>query len=68
MKILIVLENAPDKLKLSADLAKLLDIHTETKPNVIMAVWQYVKSNKLLSHDDKRIVVCDDGMSFLSSL
>lgn len=61
VKIMIVLENAPDKLKVSTELAKLLDIHTETKPTVIMAIWQYVKANKLLNQDDKRLVVCDEG-------
>jgi len=37
------MDYAPHKYKLSEDLSKLLDIKLDTKPNVIMALWQYIK-------------------------
>lgn len=42
-KIMIYLDNKPEKFKLGPALAKLLDIHTDSTSNIIMALWQYVK-------------------------
>jgi len=39
------MDYAPHKYKLSEDLANLLDIKLDTKPNVVMALWQYIKVN-----------------------
>lgn len=33
----------PEKFKLSAELRELLDIYMEIKPNIILALWQYIK-------------------------
>ncbi|KAI8822160.1 SWI/SNF-related matrix-associated actin-dependent regulator of chromatin subfamily D member 1 [Fimicolochytrium jonesii] len=61
-KIMIYLENKPEKFKLSPPLAKLLDIHTDTAANVIIALWQYVKFQKLQEPDDKRQINCDEQL------
>ena len=76
VKIVLHLDNSPEKFKLSSgtrhlffysnnvvELASLLDIHTDTKANIIMALWQYVKLNKLQDQDDKRTINCDDALS-----
>lgn len=56
-KIMLFLEHTPEKFKLSNELAQLLNLHTETKPSVIMAIWQYVKvSERYDIHDD----ICDE--------
>jgi len=55
-KIIIEMDYAPHKYKLSEDLANLLDIKLDTKPNVVMALWQYIKYHKLQDSDDKRII------------
>ncbi|KAJ3281407.1 SWI SNF, matrix associated, actin dependent regulator of chromatin, sub d, member 3, partial [Borealophlyctis nickersoniae] len=62
-KILIYLDYAPEKQKLSPELAKLLDLHTDTSSNVIMALWQYVKLHKLQDADDKRFINCDEPLT-----
>ena len=62
---MIQLDHIPEKFKLSNELAKILDIHTETKPNIIMALWQYIKTNKLQDQEDKRIVSCDESKTTL---
>jgi SWI/SNF-related matrix-associated actin-dependent regulator of chromatin subfamily D len=62
LKILLFLENVPEKHKLSPPLAKLLDTHTDTLSNVIMGLWQYVKRNKLQDGEDRRIMVCDEKL------
>lgn len=61
-RIFIHLDNSPDKFKLSPDLAQVLDIHTDTKPNVIMALWQYIKTYKLQDPEDKRAVNCNEAL------
>ncbi len=43
-------------------MAQLLDIHTDIKANIIMALWQYVKTNKLQDQEDKRAVNCDEAL------
>jgi chromatin remodeling complex protein RSC6 len=43
LKIFLTLEGTPKKYKLSSELASLLRIHTDTKPHIIMALWQYIK-------------------------
>lgn len=62
LKILLYLDQQPEKHKLSPPLSQLLDIHTDTLPNVIMALWQYIKSHRLQDADDRRIVVCDEKL------
>ncbi|KAI9100504.1 hypothetical protein DFS34DRAFT_648420 [Phlyctochytrium arcticum] len=61
-KILVYLDYKPEKFKLSRPLAKLLDIHTDTPTNVVSALWQYVKFQKLQDPDDKRFINCDEPL------
>lgn len=43
VKVMLFLDSHPDKFKLSPGLSRLLDIHSDTLPNVLFALWQYVK-------------------------
>ena len=67
LKIMLYLETTPEKHKLSPALAKLLDIHTDTLSNVIMALWQYAKSHRLQDVEDRRVIVCDERLVQVSS-
>ncbi|CAG8549156.1 3361_t:CDS:10 [Ambispora gerdemannii] len=58
-KILLTLENRPERYKLTPAFASLLDIREETKSGIIRAMWQYVKINKLQDPDNQRIINCD---------
>ncbi|KAF7721459.1 SWI/SNF complex component snf12 [Apophysomyces ossiformis] len=49
----------PQKFKLSAPLADLLDLKLETKPAIVMRLWEYVKNHKLQDAEDKRVIHCD---------
>ena len=40
-------------------LAKLLGIHTATRPVIIQALWQYIKQNKLQDNQDKEFINLD---------
>ncbi|KAL1933487.1 hypothetical protein VTP01DRAFT_7577 [Rhizomucor pusillus] len=49
----------PQKYKLNPPLAELLDMKLETKPQIVMGIWNYVKHNKLQDAEDKRTINCD---------
>lgn len=67
-KIFIHLANNPEKFKLAPELSRLLDIHTDTKANIINALWQYIKMNKLQDTEDRRMINCDEDMTKVSIL
>lgn len=62
LKVNLYLEHSPEIHKLSPGLAKLLDIHSDTISNVIMALWQYAKFNRLQDVEDRRVIVCDEKL------
>jgi SWI/SNF-related matrix-associated actin-dependent regulator of chromatin subfamily D len=62
LKILLFPEEHPEKHKLSPPLSQVLDITTETLPNVITSLWQYIKSKRLQDPEDRRVVVCDEKL------
>jgi SWI/SNF-related matrix-associated actin-dependent regulator of chromatin subfamily D len=45
--ILLLLDHQPMKFKLHPRLAKLLGIPVETRPKIVEALWQYIKTHKL---------------------
>lgn len=45
--ILLLLDHQPVKYKLHPRLAKLLGIALETRPKIVEALWQYIKTHKL---------------------
>lgn len=47
------------KLKLDPRLARLLGLHTETRPKIIEALWQYVKTHKLQDANERDHINCD---------
>jgi SWI/SNF-related matrix-associated actin-dependent regulator of chromatin subfamily D len=65
-KILIELENRPERFRLSPSLSALLNnIQNCTKPHIVMAMWRYVKLNKLQESDEKKLINCDKPLSDL---
>ncbi|KAL1920286.1 uncharacterized protein VTP21DRAFT_1432 [Calcarisporiella thermophila] len=55
-RIMLHLDYSPAKFKLSPELADLLGVRVDTKPQVLLNLWQYVKNNKLQDSQDKRII------------
>lgn len=45
--ILLLLDYQPLQFKLDQRLARLLGVHTQTRPVIISALWQYIKTHKL---------------------
>ena len=63
IKVLIQLDTGlTQKYKLSSQLSTILNRQNETKPQIIMGLWQYIKLHKLQNHEDRRIVNCDETL------
>ncbi|XP_032821322.1 SWI/SNF-related matrix-associated actin-dependent regulator of chromatin subfamily D member 1-like isoform X2 [Petromyzon marinus] len=57
--VLLMLDYQPPQFKLDPRLARLLGIHTQTRPVIIQALWQYVKTHKLQDSHEREYILCD---------
>merc|ERR1719341_1767319 len=57
--ILLLLDYKPIQFKLEQRLARLLGVHTQTRPVIISALWQYIKTHKLQDAHEREYVNCD---------
>lgn len=54
--ILFQLEHQPPRFKVDSRLARLLGKQTDTRPAVINALWQYIKTRKLQDSSDREFI------------
>ena len=59
-------DESPEKYRLSPELSDLLDIEEETRPNAVMALWEYVKAMGIQEDEEKRMIRCDDRLRAVS--
>lgn len=64
-RIFLYIDHKPTRFKLSAQLARLIGVRTETRSGVFASMWQYVKKNRLQCVDDRSCVRLDDGLKSL---
>jgi len=57
--VLLLLDYQPIQFKLDQRLARLLGVHTQTRPVIISALWQYIKTHKLQDAHEREFVNCD---------
>ncbi|XP_014252798.1 brahma-associated protein of 60 kDa isoform X2 [Cimex lectularius] len=57
--ILLLLDYQPLQFKLDPRLARLLGVHTQTRPVIICALWQYIKTHKLQDQHEREYINCD---------
>lgn len=57
--ILLLLDYQPPQFKLEPRLARLLGMHTNTRPVIINAFWQYVKNHHLQDTHEREFINCD---------
>ncbi|XP_053662587.1 brahma-associated protein of 60 kDa-like [Anopheles marshallii] len=57
--ILLLLDYQPLQFKLDPRLARLLGVHTQTRPVIISALWQYIKTHKLQDAHEREYIACD---------
>jgi len=60
-RIIIQLLNNPEKFRVSPEMGALLGIHTETKSDIIAAIWKYIKANHLQDSDNKTLINNDEA-------
>ncbi len=46
----------PAQYKLTSKLARLLGIHTAKRPDIINAVWEYIRSNRLQDPTEREFI------------
>ncbi|KAJ3395053.1 hypothetical protein CcCBS67573_g05686 [Chytriomyces confervae] len=63
IKIALHIDSNPEKYKLSSELADIVDVKLDTKANVIMRLWQYIKMHGLQDAEDKRQINFDDTLT-----
>lgn len=56
----------PPQFKLDPRLARMLGIHTQTRPVIIQALWQYVKTHKLQDPHEREFINCDKYLQQVS--
>merc|ERR1719509_261648 len=57
--VLLLLDYQPLQFKLDQRLARLLGVPTQTRPVIISALWQYIKTHKLQDAHEREFVNCD---------
>lgn len=62
-RVLLLLDNHPSKFKLHPRLAKVLGIAVETRPKIIEALWQYIRTHGLQDPQEHDIINCDTFLS-----
>lgn len=62
VKVTVHLDQVPPKFELSQPLARLLGVKADTKPNVIAALWQYIKKNRCQLRNEPHTINCDENL------
>ncbi|CAK1545036.1 unnamed protein product [Leptosia nina] len=57
--ILLLLDYQPLQFKLDGRLARLLGVHTQARPVIVNALWQYVNTHRLQDPHEREYVLCD---------
>ncbi|KAG0004398.1 SWI SNF, matrix associated, actin dependent regulator of chromatin, sub d, member 1 [Modicella reniformis] len=65
VSVILHVDNSPERFKLSPELADVLAIDVETRPGIMMALWQYIKFHQLQDPEDKRNINCDQKLASL---
>ncbi|XP_072105118.1 SWI/SNF-related matrix-associated actin-dependent regulator of chromatin subfamily D member 2 isoform X2 [Mobula birostris] len=57
--LLLMLDHQPPQYKLDVRLARLLGVHTQTRANIMQALWLYIKKNRLQDNHEKEYINCN---------
>jgi len=57
--VLLMLDYQPQQFRLDPRLARLLGVHTQTRPVIINSLWQYIKTHKLQDAHEREYINCD---------
>jgi SWI/SNF-related matrix-associated actin-dependent regulator of chromatin subfamily D len=57
VRIQLFLEQKPPHLKVSKPLSQLIKVSLDTKPRILVALWNYIKSQRLQDAEDRKLIV-----------
>lgn len=58
----LVRDETPERLRLSPELAAILDAEEETRPGIVVGLWEYVRAMGLQESEDRRAIRCDERL------
>ncbi|KAL1953865.1 hypothetical protein VTO42DRAFT_2089 [Malbranchea cinnamomea] len=58
----LVRDENPERLRLSKELASLLDVEEEARGGIVVGLWEYINAMELQENEEKRAVRCDDRL------
>ena len=59
LNLFVILHFQPMQFKLDPRLARLLGVHTQTRPVIINSLWNYIKTHKLQDAHEREFINCD---------
>lgn len=63
ISLVLFFENTLDKFKLSDPLKIFLEKETDTKTNILIDLWKYIRLNNLITDSNTYFVQCDEKLS-----
>ena len=64
--IALVRDEVQERFRLSEPLAELLDCEEEDRAGAVQGVWEYVRARGLMEDEDRRSIICDEGLRRVS--
>ena len=64
----LILDETPDRFRLSPPLAQLLDTTEDTRAGIVMKLWEYVRRHNLQDPEERRTINCDAPMKAIFNL
>lgn len=58
----LVRDENPERLRLSKELASMLDVEEEGRTGIVIGIYEYIKALELQENEEKRAVRCDDRL------
>lgn len=55
-------DEAPERFRLSKELAELLDTEEDDRASIIYGIWEYVKAMDLQQDEEKRLIQCNERL------
>ena len=66
ININLVRDENPERLRLSKELAAMLDVDEEARGGIVVGLWEYINAMELQAIEEKRAVRCDERLRSVS--
>ncbi|KAF3917470.1 hypothetical protein ABW21_db0209358 [Orbilia brochopaga] len=60
--IQLVRDDQPERFRLSRELQAVLDTAEDTRPGIMLGIWEYAHLHNLQDRDERRSISCDDRL------